>query len=173
MKTAEPILQADVRFSACGVGKQSLKQELHPLCGKESQQLKKSEQPKGGCVEIAMGKGDDDEIGEEAVPEVESFDITLECGKCGKMVRSGDQLMKFVLCGCPNKTRICLQNRRFGAQLLGGDDPEKTYVHVKIGSQTSLPRMTLARWNQLQQRFKTQGSLTTPTKPLSRANPKA
>lgn len=100
-----------------------------------------------------------------------SFDIGVECGKCGAVIESKNQqeLLKFEFCKCDNKARLCVQNHREGAHLIGAEDESNTFVHVRIGANgtITLPKMTLVKWNQLQHRFKTHGTLnpTTKTKP--------
>jgi hypothetical protein len=100
------------------------------------------------------------------VPEVMGFEVKVECSLCGKMVTAKDAiLLKFTFCGCDNKARICLQNRKELAHLIGAQDEEKTFVHVQIRSDDiskpiRLPKMTLRQWNTFQHTFKSQGSLT-------------
>lgn len=90
---------------------------------------------------------------------MEGFVLEVECGACGKRVRAPtDELLKFSSCGCPNKAQLCLQNRKEMAHLIGAQNDQKTFVHVTVGPST-LPRITLHRWNQLQQKFKTHGTL--------------
>jgi len=90
-----------------------------------------------------------------------AFDLVVECGKCNKKIQvtKDSELLKFTLCGCPNRARICLQNKRELAHLIGGEDESQTFVHVHVGSKITLPKMTLVRWNLLQHRFKINGSV--------------
>jgi hypothetical protein len=93
------------------------------------------------------------------VPEVRTFDLTLECGQCHTKLQPGQELLKFVICGCANRASICLQNRKHAAHLIGAKDDQNTFVHVHISPGVELPRMTLRKWNLLQLRFKTDGAL--------------
>lgn len=94
------------------------------------------------------------------VPEVKIFKLSVECGQCGKMIHADDaKLLQFTFCGCENKARICLQNRKEVAHLIGAQDEQRTFVHVQVSTIVKLPKMTLHQWNTLQQKFKTEGTL--------------
>lgn len=90
------------------------------------------------------------------------MDLRVECGLCGSEVRAPAELLKFAMCGCSNKARICLENEENVSHLLGGEDERKTFVQIYADGKPALPKIPLDRWNQLQQRFKSRGTLTMP-----------
>lgn len=101
------------------------------------------------------------------VPLVLGFEISVGCGVCGKtIIPKNATLLQFTFCGCDNKARICLQNRKEMAHLIGAQDEDKTFVYLQTRTATNpikLPGMTLRQWNTFQHKFKTTGVLVPTT----------
>lgn len=99
--------------------------------------------------------------------ETVEVDLVVECGKCGDRVRapssSSSTACKFSVCKCDNRALVCLQNRNQIGQWVGAQDQDSTFVHILMNNKPALPRMTLRKWNQLQQHFKTDGYLVKKT----------
>ena len=91
---------------------------------------------------------------------MDGIDLMVECGKCGEKVKATDELVKFTMCKCENRVRICLQNKSQMAHLIGAEHETNAFVHILRDGKAVLPRIPLQRWNQLQSKFKTKGHLS-------------
>jgi hypothetical protein len=97
-------------------------------------------------------------------------DVEVECGKCAQRVHMQETPNKFAFCGCDNRARLGFVGSDQEV-LIGAQDEKHTFVHLKYNN-VVLPRITLKRWNQLKQKFQTQGSLLPIPLPQNQETPK-